>query len=193
MLKFEGNKARLYRLILRFKNLTDKTGVFISKGSRIVHGAVIGDGSRFNGPVTIKGAGDCTIGKYVAGGEHIRFITSNHKSDEINLQYALSTKIGIRPRHSDKMGITIGHNVWIGDHVIVLPGVIVGNGAIIGAGSVVTKDVEPYAIVGGTPAKMIKYRLPSEKIDELEKAAWWDWSLSKMRARKDFFMDTNSK
>lgn len=187
MLLFEGHKARVYRFTLRFRNLKDASGVFIRKGSRIMHGTVIGDGSRFNGPVTIKGNGKCIVGKYVAGGEHIRLITSNHKADEVNLQYALSMKIGMQPQHADKKDIKIGHNAWIGDNVIVLPGVSVGNGAVIGAGSVVTKDVPAYAIFGGVPAKFIKYRLTEEKIATLEKSEWWDWSIAEMRAQKDFF------
>jgi len=187
MLLFEGNNARFYRLILMFKNLNEKTGVFISKGSSIVNGTSIGDGSRFNGPVKIKGAGKCNIGKYVAAGENILMITSNHKIDQVNLQYALSKKIGVQASHSDKKDIHIGHNVWIGDRAIILPGVTIGNGAIIGAGSVVTKNVPGYGVVAGTPAKLIKYRLSQEKINELEKLEWWDWSLDKMKENKQIF------
>lgn len=67
----------------------------------------------------------------------------------------------------------IGHDVWIGANVVVLSGLTIGNGAIIAAGAVVTKDVPPYAIVGGVPAKVIKYRFPDETIEKLQKLRWW--------------------
>ena len=68
----------------------------------------------------------------------------------------------------------IGNDVWIGHNAIVLGGVKIGDGAIIGAGAVVTKDVEPYAIVGGVPAKVIKYRFSKEIIEQLLETKWWD-------------------
>lgn len=68
----------------------------------------------------------------------------------------------------------VGNDVWFGQNVTVLPGIHIADGAIIGANSVVTKDVEPYSIVGGNPAKFIKYRFTAEKILLLEKLAWWD-------------------
>jgi acetyltransferase-like isoleucine patch superfamily enzyme len=70
---------------------------------------------------------------------------------------------------------SIGHDVWIGEKVIVLDGVTIGTGAIIAAGSVVTKDVAPYTIVGGVPAKQIKYRFEEREIDLLLKSEWWDY------------------
>lgn len=71
--------------------------------------------------------------------------------------------------------ISIGHDVWIGEKAIVLDGVTIGTGAIIAAGSVVTKDVAPYAIVGGIPAKQIKYRFNESEIELLLKSEWWDY------------------
>ena len=67
----------------------------------------------------------------------------------------------------------IGHDVWIGCRSIILPGVEIGNGAIIAAGSIVTKSVPPYAVVGGNPAKIIKYRFPKRIRLELEKSKWY--------------------
>lgn len=77
----------------------------------------------------------------------------------------------------------IGNDVWIGFHALVIDGVTIGDGAVVGAGAVVTKDVPPYAVVGGVPARIIKYRYPQEIIDELVKLRWWekeDYQIKKM-------------
>lgn len=81
----------------------------------------------------------------------------------------------------------IGHDVWIGTNSIILDGIVVGNGAIIGAGAVVTKDIPPYAIVGGVPAKVIKYRFSEEKIKLLEKFAWWNKDIMWIIENSKFF------
>lgn len=72
--------------------------------------------------------------------------------------------------------IVIQNDVWIGQHVTLKPGITIGNGAVIAANSVVTKDVPDYAIVGGIPAKVIKYRFSEEQIERLLKLKWWDYS-----------------
>ena len=77
--------------------------------------------------------------------------------------------------------ITIGHDVWIGARAIILDGVTIGNGAVIAANSVITKEVPPYAIVGGVPAKIIKYRFNENKIKEMLDTKWWDWNLDEIK------------
>jgi virginiamycin A acetyltransferase len=74
----------------------------------------------------------------------------------------------------------VGNDVWIGHRAVIMAGVKVGDGAIIGSYSVVTKDVEPYTIIGGNPAKEIKKRFEQDKIDKLLKIKWWDWNIEKI-------------
>ena len=72
--------------------------------------------------------------------------------------------------------VSVGHDVWIGHGATILPGVSIGTGAVIGAGAVVSKDVEPYMIVGGVPATLIRRRFSEELAQDLIDLAWWDWS-----------------
>lgn len=76
----------------------------------------------------------------------------------------------------------VGNDVWIGYESIIMPGVTIGNGAIIAAKSVVVKDVPPYSIVGGNPARIIKQRFSDETIKALLKIAWWNWDIQKISA-----------
>lgn len=81
----------------------------------------------------------------------------------------------------------IGNDTWLGHGAIILPGVQVGDGAIVAAGSVVTKNVSPYAIVAGVPAKVIKYRFSEEIIEKLKYIQWWDWPIEDIKIRlRDF-------
>lgn len=78
--------------------------------------------------------------------------------------------------------VTIGHDVWIGHGATVLPGVTVGNGAVIGAGAVVSKDVAPYTIVGGVPARLIRERFARDTAARMESLSWWDWDHDRLFA-----------
>lgn len=83
--------------------------------------------------------------------------------------------------------VTIGNDVWVGEHVMVMGGVHIGDGAVIGAGAVVTKDVPPYAVVGGVPAKIIKYRFPDNVIQKLLELRWWDLPEEVLKENIDLF------
>lgn len=88
-----------------------------------------------------------------------------------------------------KQKIYIGHDTWIGHGAIIMPGVKIGNGAIVGSGAIVIKDVEPYTIVVGIPAKPIKQRFPADIAKKLEAIKWWDWSYETLKERMaDFYL-----
>lgn len=87
--------------------------------------------------------------------------------------------------------VEIGNDVWIGENVTIRGGVKIGDGAVIGMGAVVTKDVPPYAIMGGVPAKLIRYRFDEETISKLLKIEWWNWDTNLIKERREEFTDIN--
>lgn len=86
---------------------------------------------------------------------------------------------------------TIGHDVWIGANAIILDGLNIGNGAIVAAGAVVVKDVPAFSIVGGVPAKIIRYRFTAEDISKINKTGWWDLPLSEIKEIARLMRDGN--
>ncbi|WP_105056768.1 CatB-related O-acetyltransferase [Aliivibrio sifiae] len=89
--------------------------------------------------------------------------------------------------HIEYQWVNIGHDVWVGTGAIILPGVDIGTGAVIGAGSVVTKDVLPYDIVAGNPARVIRKRFSEDKVSELLQMKWWDWDDFKIKDNLEIF------
>ncbi|MFA6087903.1 CatB-related O-acetyltransferase [Mucilaginibacter sp.] len=88
---------------------------------------------------------------------------------------------------NEKYVVLIGNDVWIGNNVIIMDGIKIGDGAIIASGSIVTKDIAPYTIVGGVPAKFIKPRFDEQQAEKLLAIKWWDWSLEKIKTNGKFF------
>jgi acetyltransferase-like isoleucine patch superfamily enzyme len=91
-----------------------------------------------------------------------------------------------------RYAVVVGNDVWIGTDAILMAGITVGDGAVIAAGAVVTKDVAPYSIVGGVPAKEIKKRFDNEKIESLLSLKWWDKDEKWLRENGSRFMDVDA-
>lgn len=129
------------------------------------------------------------IGKFcsIACGAKFIFNSANHTLSSISThpfpiffeEWGLNIK-DVAAAWDNKGDIIIGNDVWIGYEAVIMAGVAVGDGAIIGTRAVVTKDVPPYTIVGGVPAKPIRKRFDNETLDELLKIRWWDWPEEKI-------------
>lgn len=132
---------------------------------------------------TFKNDGGLKIGKYcsIAGGVQI-FLGGNHRSDWVSTYpfYAYPKWKNIEGSPITKGDVVIGNDVWIGHDAIILSGVSIGDGAIIGAGAVVTRDVPPYTMAAGNPARPIKKRFTDAQIEALMKIKWWDWPKDKV-------------
>lgn len=135
---------------------------------------------------TMIGAGT-EIGKFCSIARHTEIGAISHPTDFLsthpfqfhNRRFAGSPgyKEFERVEYDEKQPTRIGNDVWIGAKAVILRGVTIGDGAIVASGAVVTRDVEPYSIVGGLPAKEIRKRFKPEIIERIQKTAWWDLPL----------------
>ncbi|WP_338972383.1 CatB-related O-acetyltransferase [Spiroplasma endosymbiont of Panorpa germanica] len=130
------------------------------------------------------------MGKFCQIGFNTKFIMNgaNHDTNRISTYpfFIMGSGWEDQDKFTTNKGDTIiGHDVWIGYNATIMPGVKIGNGAVVAANSTVVKDVPDYAIVGGNPAKLIKYRFSEEEIKKLNKLAWWDWDAKKITENLD--------
>jgi len=145
------------------------------------------------------------IGKFCQVAHGVRFITSsaNHNMNGFSTfpfnnfmmtEETTTEDIQAMFRVPGNKGDTIiGNDVWFGMEAYIMPGVTIGDGAIIGARSVVVKDVEPYSIVAGNPARFIKKRFPDETIKSLLEVKWWDWEVEKIEKNLDAILGMDIK
>ena len=139
-----------------------------------------------------------TIGKFCsfACGVKFLFTSANHTMESLSTypfpiffeEWALD-KMQVASAWDNKGDIVVGSDVWIGYEAVILSGVHIGDGAIIGARAVVTKDVPPYTVVGGIPAKEIKKRFDEKTIEKLQQTQWWNWPIDKIRQFLPYIMN----
>ncbi len=129
----------------------------------------------------------CVIGNFcsIAAGVNI-YLGGNHRTDWVSTYpfgHIHKEKFNLfdgKGHPGSKGDVIIGNDVWIGSNVTIMSGVKIGDGAVIANNSHVVKDVEPYSITGGNPAKFIKYRFTKEQIEKLLQIKWWFWEDSKI-------------
>ncbi len=151
----------------------------------------VGNNTSINGPGTeiFSGIHPITIGSYCSIARNTAIQEVNHNFKSITTyfikQRVFGEKTGIDA--VSKGAITIGNDVWIGTQCAILTGVTIGHGCVIAANSVVTYNIPPYSIVGGTPAKIIKKRFSDEIIDALLNLEWWNWETEKIKRNYNLF------
>lgn len=165
----------------------------------VVFDAVKMSGAEMGDYSYIQSAGrifNCTIGKFCSIAAGVSIAPGMHDPTRVTTHPALLQKSTPLPEvfaEKDNLvaakPVHIGHDVWIGEKAIILDGVTVGNGAVVAAGAVVTKDVAPYEIVGGVPARHLKFRFDEATIAGIEKSQWWDWPEERLRANAHLMLN----
>lgn len=195
----------LYRLLVRLQNPTCtirstslSRNVIFEKGVTVEYGShiqadLIGKYTYINKYSLVEK--NTTIGRFCSIAYNVKIGLGSHPTNWVSThQFAYDSKYKFIKQsktfenNSTKLTI-IGNDVWIGANAIVLAGVKIGDGAIVGANSLVTKDVEPYSIVVGTPAKHQRFRFDEKTINELLKTQWWNWDHEKIRNSINLFED----
>jgi phosphonate metabolism protein (transferase hexapeptide repeat family) len=166
-----------------------RLGVYCEVGARTqLLEVTLGD---YSYVVNDSDAAYATIGKFCSIAAMARINPGNHPMERASQSHFSYRASAYFPGEADEAEflawrrahpVSIGHDVWIGHGAIVLPGRTIGTGAVIAAGAVVTKDVPPYAIVAGNPARAIRARFPDAIAERLQRLAWWDWSHEQLRA-----------
>lgn len=154
--------------------------VEIAEASRILE-STIGDYSYTDRYADIAYS---VLGKFVNVAAFSRINPGEHPHHRASLHHFMYRSSYYWPEETDEQlvfdwrrsrPVHIGHDTWIGHAAVIMKGVKIGNGAVVASNAVVTKDVPPYAIVGGLPAKIIKWRHPIQTADRLQTMAWWNW------------------
>jgi len=160
----------------------------IGRNTTIVE-STIGDYTYDDGEVSIFYS---EIGQYCSIANRVRINPGNHPRDRVTQHHMTYRRVrfGLDARDDEEFfawrrahPCTIGHDVWIGHAAVIMPGVRIGTGAVIGAAAVVTKDVEPYQVVAGVPARPLRSRFSDTVIDRILRSRWWEWTRPQLEER----------
>ena len=160
----------------------------IGRNTTIVE-STIGDYTYDDGDVSIFYS---EIGQYCSIANRVRINPGNHPWDRVTQHHMTYRRIKFRLDTKDDDEFfawrrahpcIIGHDVWIGHAAVILPGVRIGTGAVVGAGAVVTKNVDPYQVVAGVPARPLRSRFSDSVIDRILQSRWWDWTRPQLEER----------
>jgi acetyltransferase-like isoleucine patch superfamily enzyme len=154
------------------------SGSVLGRGARLadrcdVRASVVGDYSSIGRSTKIVNA---RIGRFCAISWDVTINAVGHPTDHATVSafpYARRLGFVAHDMRREPVWVEIGHDVWIGAHAVLVPGVSIGTGAIVGAGAVVTKDVEPYTIVAGVPARVLRARFAPDVVEILMDSRWW--------------------
>lgn len=136
------------------------------------------------------------VGRYSSVSSFMRVYRRNHPLDTLSQHpFFYNASVGLLDRDSvllvEDNPLEIGNDVWIGHEVVIVPSCRrIGDGAVIGSGSIVTRDVQPYSIVAGNPAKIIRMRYPADIIYEIERSRWWELSLPEIMEADELLLQT---
>lgn len=194
-MKFKREKIRISFLSFFDKKSTFDPYVFIDRFV-VLHNVKIGSYSYVGYNSKIN---NCEIGKFCSISSDVKIGLGKHPINRVTTSPIIYSnhnpfKLEISADthfYNESEKVVIGNDVWLGTNVIVMDGVTIGTGAIIAAGSIVTKNVAPYEIVGGIPAKLIKKRFNDDIIINLIKSQWWDWNLDKIKENIHALNDIN--
>jgi acetyltransferase-like isoleucine patch superfamily enzyme len=186
---------RLERLLSKSKKNTEDTIYerYLSEGNLVVGEHTYGRVNIFFDPFSKT---QIRIGKFCSIAENVTILNgSNHNVDWVST-YPFRVIFDMKGKHQDghpatKGDVDIGNDVWIGQGVTIYSGVTIGDGAVLAGNAVVVIDVPPYAIVGGSPAKLIKMRFEEEQVKALLNLKWWNWELDKIKASVDVLCSPN--
>ena len=171
-----SKKARVYGHV-QVNNSTMGDYSYVGRDSRLIH---------------------ADIGKFCSIAGEVKVGMGTHTLDTISTSSIFTEKNNGTKHSWVNMSVVnpfkrvrVGNDVWIGNRAMIMGGVTIGNGAVIGAGAVVTKDVPPYAIAVGVPARIIRYRFSDDQIEKLERNPWWNMTDEQLKARIALFQSSD--